>query len=392
MIREPISSTLPPIRIAIIRRHYRPDGGAERSLKRTLEALRDEADLDISLITQVWRDGPEPGFRLIEVGKPGWTRAGKHKRFVRAVQAVMQRERFDLVQSNERVPGCQIFRAGDGVHRQWLALRARQGDALARWSWRVSGFHREVLAAEKALFAHPDLRRVICISDMVRNDVLEHYPQTDPGLLKVIYNGIDLDRFAPSSRPPADRYTELGLDPAAPTALFVGSGFARKGLAALLEALVEAAGGWQLIVVGRDKHLPAYRRQAARLGLARRVHFAGVQTHVQPWYALADVVVHPAEYEPFGNVILEAMASGRGVIASTRCGGAELIESGVNGVRVPPGDVAAIAAALSSCADRARLSAFGLAARRTAESFPLSRLRDEMLGLYREVLDEVRAL
>ena len=106
------------------------------------------------------------------------------------------------------------------------------------------------------------------------------------------------------------------------------------------------------------------RRLAVELGIADRVTFAGQRDDVPQVMATLDVLCHCAiEPEPFGRVVIEGMASRRPVIASAAGGVLEIIESGVNGLLVPPGDSAALAAALTDLwqhpLEAARLAAAG---------------------------------
>ena len=181
--------------------------------------------------------------------------------------------------------------------------------------------------AEKRLFESPRLRAVVCNSRMVKDDVLEHF-SIDPGKLRVIYSGVDVDKFHPALKEQrAAVRAELGIPDEVTVFVFVGSGFARKGLRQAMRSLARLPAG-HLVVVGKDKRREAYRRDAARLKLAGRVHFLGVREDVGRYYGAADALVLPTLYDPFPNVVLEAMASALPVVTSAKCGGAELVEAG----------------------------------------------------------------
>ena len=115
------------IRLALIRQRYNPFGGAERFVATTLDALMKNHDLSLTLITRQWTGG-EHQHAVIECAPPHLGRLGRDYSFARCVQRTLARERFDLVQSHERIAGCDIFRAGDGVHAAWLEQRRRQQD------------------------------------------------------------------------------------------------------------------------------------------------------------------------------------------------------------------------------------------------------------------------
>jgi UDP-glucose:(heptosyl)LPS alpha-1,3-glucosyltransferase len=268
--------------------------------------------------------------------------------FSRAVQGLIAERRFDLVQSHERIPGCDIYRAGDGVHATWLDLRGRATDRFAPW-------HRYTLRAEAEMFRHPRLRAVVCNSRMVRDDIARRFGIA-VDKLHVIYNGIDLDHFHPRLREEQGLALrrKTGVDPATPLMLFVGSGYERKGLPTLLRALAEMRRKDALLwVVGRDRQEAVMRKLAQTLGVDGRVMFLGAQTDVRPFYGAADLFVLPTRYDPLPNAALEAQACGLPVLTTTTCGAAELLTD-ESGVVVGAGDVAAIAGGLDGLCGRAR--------------------------------------
>ncbi len=261
------------------------------------------------------------------------------------------------MQSHERIPGCHIYRAGDGVHATWLDLRSRARAVLPRgfpsvtpWLTFASPWHRYTLAAEAAMFRHPDLRAVICNSRMVRDDIAARFGTPDEKL-HVIYNGVDLEYFQPRLRAEHRAATRaaLGIDDATPIILFVGSGFERKGVPTLLPALARMKQrNAVLLVVGRDRKERDMQALAARLGIAGRVRFLGPQKDVRPYYGAADCFALPTLYDPMPNAALEALACGLPVATSTTCGAAELIQPTINGRIVAALDTGALADSLDA--------------------------------------------
>ncbi len=369
-------------RIALIRQQYRPDGGAERFISRALQALA-ERGVELSLITRQWLD--EGHFKIYPCNPPIRNRISRERDFAQMAQALCQRERFDIVQSHERIPGCSLYRAGDGVHRRWLDLRRQILPPAARWWQELSGYHRYVLGAEKAMFSDPRLRAVICNSAMVRQEILDHF-DIPADKLQVIYSGVDGNSFHPRLRVGRAALREqLGIPQAALLHLFVGSGFERKNLDTLLQALARLPTEHQLAVVGRDSHLSRYQRQAQRLGIAHRVYFLGVRHDLPAIYAMADSFVLPTLYDPFPNVILEAMASGLPIITSETCGGAELLRSGA-GLIAAARDDEQLQWHLQSLTDDQRRQRMGELARSLAEGLNYEQMTTQMLALYHHLL------
>ncbi|MHB1292964.1 MAG: glycosyltransferase family 4 protein, partial [Sulfuricella sp.] len=309
---HPSPITHHPLRLALVRQRYTPYGGAERLVSNAIQALSAEG-ASLTVVTRRWETGEGHGHLICNPPYLGslWRDWG----FARCVCGTLKKHSFDLVQSHERIACCDVFRAGDGVHREWLAQRRRILGSLGRLRLALNPYHHYVLAAEKKLFASPRLKAVICISRMVKEDIQRHYGVPDDKL-HVIYNGVDTTHFHPSLAESHRQPTRsaFGIPPEAPLFLFVGSGFQRKGLAVLLRALAQLPESSHLLVVGRDKRTKALIRVAEQLGLTGRVHFAGGQEDVRPFYGAADVLVFPTLYEPFGNVALEAMACGLPVV------------------------------------------------------------------------------
>ncbi|MDA0190297.1 MAG: glycosyltransferase family 4 protein [Proteobacteria bacterium] len=377
------------LRLAIVRQRYNPFGGAERFVATALDALG-RHDLSLTLITREWTGG-ERRHAVIECRPPHLGRLARDRSFARCVRDVLARERFDLVQSHERIPGCDIFRAGDGVHAAWLEQRARRQGALGRLGARLSPWHRYTLAAERAMFADPRLRAVICISQLVRNDIRRFYGVAEEKL-HVIYNGVDLERYHPGLAAGQRQETRarLGVPDAAPLFVYVGSGFERKGVGPLLEALARAPAckthDARLVVVGADKHLRRYARAAAQAGLGDRVIFTGGVQDVRPYYAAADAFVLPTLYEPLSNAVLEALACGLPCLVSTQCGAAELIAPGRNGFACDALDVAALAGHLDALARPGAAAGMRDAARAAVAHLGVAAMSERLVALYRSLL------
>jgi UDP-glucose:(heptosyl)LPS alpha-1,3-glucosyltransferase len=363
------------MKLALVRQRYNPYGGAERYIERAMAALEREG-AEVTLIAREWKgDGAGKTRRVLRVNPYYIGRWWRDAGFARAARAAWERGGFALVQSHERIPGASIYRAGDGVHRQWLEHRARHASAFARLSTALNPYHRYVCAAEKAMFEHPALRAVICNSRMVRAEILRHFSIADDKL-HVIYNGVDTVHFHPRER--------LRRDGGDVVLAFVGSGFARKGLDTVLAAMARSRQPLRLVVVGRDRELPRYAALAQALKIAGRVSFADGVEDVRPHYAAADALVLPTLYDPFPNVVLEAMAMGLPAIVSDQCGAAELVKHGESGWIVPAQDTDGLAEAFDRLDDRLQLARMGEAARAAVEPYTIEAMTARLLELYRE--------
>ena len=349
------------MKIAFVRARYNPFGGAERFLNRAVDAVVAHGSTP-TIITRGWPDSGNTTIKHRIVNPRYFTKAGRDKGFADAAVALLQRERFDLVQSYERMVGCDVFHAVDGVHAEWLSQRRRAQNALQRFGVQFNPHHRYVLAAERAMYASAQLKAVICISQMVKRNVMQHYGVAEEKLL-VIYGDIDCEKFHPRLRGEhrAAMRKQLNLPADAPVAIFVGSGFARKGVDAFLATTAKVPDLFAL-VVGHDKHLARYRSLAAHMGIANRVVFTGGIKDVTPYYGASDVFLMPTLYEPFGLVFGEAMACGLAAITSPEAGAADWITSGENGFVVDPIDCDAMAKAVERALNDQQMGARARAA------------------------------
>ena len=371
------------MKLAIVRQRYTPYGGAERFVSRALPAL-ERAGAEVTLIT---RGASGWGARrLLRVDPPYLGNLWRDASFARAARRTWRREGFDLVQSHERIPGCDVYRAGDGVHRRWLEIRRAGASVGERLGIALNPYHWYVCRAEREMFEHPRLRAVVCNSAMVREEVRRAF-RIAPEKLHLIYSGVDLEHFHPRLRESlrGAARAELGCSPRDTLFLFVGSGFSRKGLGAAIDALARSGNeSFRLVVVGRDRRQGAYEAQARRAGMERRVSFAGARDDVRPLYAAADCFILPSRYDPFPNTALEALAMGLPSIVSARTGAAEIIEPG-GGWVCQPDDPEGLAKLMHE-ADRA-LSAGEVArrARATAERFGMDAMAQQLVALYKEL-------
>ena len=381
------------MRIALVRQRYNPFGGAERFIERALPAL-ERSGVDVSLIARSWpRGGPDGATgwhpRNVVLANPPY--AGNLWRdwsFARAAKRAWEAGNFDLVQSHERIPGCELYRAGDGVHAHWLEIRRAAAASFERLGIALNPYHRYVCAAERRMFEHPRLRAVICNSDMVRGEIRRRFGAA-PEKLHVIHNGVDLEHFNPrhAASLRAAARAELGVAAGEVLFAFVGSGFARKGLDAAIGALAACGKApYRLAVAGHDRQAGRFVALAAEAGLGQRVRMLGGRDDVRPLYAGADCFILPTRYDPFPNTVLEALAMGLPAIVGRCSGAAEIMRHGDNGWICEPDDVAGLAnlmhAAARVAADDIKREAARAAARSTAERYGIDDMARKLTDLY----------
>ena len=197
--------------------------------------------------------------------------------------------------------------------------------------------------------------------------------------MRVVYPGAELERFDPAALPsPADARRRLGLPEHVPLIGIVGRLQRWKGMHVLAEAMPKVLARYpdaHCVIVGGDHAFePDYPTflagRIAALGLETKVTLAGLQSNVPEWMQALDVFVHASDREPFGIVIIEAMALGKPVVAGDAAGPREIITDGVDGLLTPYGDADALACAiLRYLNDPTFAQRAGAAARRRALQF-----------------------
>lgn len=372
--------------VALVFKQLRASGGAEKMAGLLLDTFRAH-DVRLSVVARNCTGTPE-GFEFRRVNSPKLGRLGRVSGFARAACRALAQMDADLVLSQEIVPCCHVYRAAGGAHAEWMRRRRRVRGPVKRFWDSVDPYQRSKLQLERAVFESGHLRAVICNSAMVRDDILRHY-RIVPERLHVIENAVDIAFY----RRPSDIESHRGrireaLDIPADSFvwLFVGSGFERKGLGAALRALARRSAGC-LVVVGRDHRHRHYKRLANRMRVAHRVHFIGRQDDVRPYYWAADALIHPALYEPYGLVVLEAMAAGLPVLASHQCGAAQsLIRDGENGYCRDALDIGGWAETMVRLESVTDYGPWRRAAAATAADRDLPRLRAEVTALCERLL------
>jgi glycosyltransferase involved in cell wall biosynthesis len=262
---------------------------------------------------------------------------------------------------------------GSDVH---LAERKRAIGGAARWALRRAG---AVTACS------PDLaERAVALG-------------ADPARLSVVPYGVDAARFRPDPAARAAIRARLGLPDDALMLLGFGRMVYKKGFRHAIEAMARLAGSaTTLVLVGEGDAHDALMEQARAAGIADRVRFPGgaARDEAPAWFAAADIVLLPSVHDQAGNVdglpnvLLEALASGCPVVASDLAGVRLVMADGQEGLIVPEGDSAALAAAIDRLLDDALLRArLGAAARRRAVTdLSWERCVDGMLAAYAAAL------
>ena len=310
-------------------------GGVERVV---LEALRFFAPRrHTSFIGTELADGPTTAaVHHRRVHPRAGLRTTTPKRFRAAATAVLAEQRPDiLISSGVNCPPGDVYWV-HSVHRAWVDHGGTATVAGVRFPGRIRRImprHRVLLDLERRYFVHGSPSTILCTSRREVDDLHQYY-DVPLNKMHVVPNGFDGSRFNPSTTARLRHNVRAGLSlrPDDISLLFVANELHRKGFEVLLRA-VAAVGDRRLRVdvVGRAD-IAGYRHQISDLNLAGQVFWHGATAEVERWMAGADALVLPTQYEPFGLVIVEAMAMGLPVVTTRLAGAAALISPDVNGL------------------------------------------------------------
>jgi UDP-glucose:(heptosyl)LPS alpha-1,3-glucosyltransferase len=379
------------VKIALVILHADPRrGGAERYTV-DLAALLAEAGHQVDLLTAD-AAGPIPSVRTVFAHSGALTRAGRYGQFLESVDRRLDAESYDIVHAMLPVNRCDIYHphAGLAVAALLRGHEKRSSAVMSRLSQIGNQFNRRrrrFAAVERQLLTRSDGPVVICLSEYVKRSIAEFYPMPAERLA-TLFNAVDLEKFNPCDRPQSRRDVRerLGLNESHRVALFMAQDFARKGLAAAIDAaaLVDDP-ALRLVVVGRQSPAP-YVRHAANRGIASRVIFAGATDEPADFYRAADFFILPTRHDPCSLVVLEALAMGLPVISTIQNGACEIMQTGVHGLVLDdPSDIPSLAAAIRELCDDARRTAMARACLSLRPKLAMSAHLDRLLAIYEQV-------
>jgi glycosyltransferase involved in cell wall biosynthesis len=236
-------------------------------------------------------------------------------------------------------------------------------------------------------------RKVLACSEQAAKAQRHFWPKR---MTEIVYPCVDLSRFDPVILPsPSTIRQELGLPSDGPIVGIVGRLQRWKGIHVFVEAMARLIGSHPeahgVIVGGQHDLEPEYadfiERRIDNLDLNDTVTLAGYQSSVPLWMQAMDVVVHASDHEPFGIVVIEAMALGKPVVAGDSGGPREIITEETDGLSAPYGDAEKLAQQIRRYLDAPDFAdSVGKAARNRALEFSPERYAQRFVQALREVV------
>jgi len=314
-----------PLRVGLLIDRWEPRrGGAEVALA-TFASWLEERGHEVLVFA---RSGPPAGERapgeLVLVRAGGFGRGARERRLAQALLDEAE-ARCDVTVGVRHLPRVDLYWPHGGAHA--ATLRALGKSARGR--------HRVFLELERAALAEGGARSVVCVSGLVQRELAELYPEAE-SRLRLVPDGVDLDRFRPAARAAARAaLRSFGGEDAEPLLTFVGRNPRLKGLPLLLQAL-ERLGqrSWRLLIAGPPDAEAWARRAQRHLGRPGRVHGAA-HLDALALAAASDTLVLPSRRDPCGLVTLEALACGTPVVVSDAVGAGEVLSDAEQGAVFP---------------------------------------------------------
>ena len=216
--------------------------------------------------------------------------------------------------SLDRITCPDIYRAGDGVHKVFLTIEKKSKTNL---------LHPIYIFLEKKCFNRA--KHIIANSQMVKNDIISTY-KIAPEKISVIHNGVSTKEF--NYQKSFDKLSkEFSINKNQKILLYVGSGFKRKGVKEFLNIISQLKDlDIKAFVVGKEKNIEYYQQLSKELDIDRQVIFTGAREDVDDFYTISDIFLFPTHYEPFSNVILEAMSFKNAVFTTKQNGASEVLD------------------------------------------------------------------
>lgn len=382
------------MKIALAIENFSVRGGGAESyavhLARTLVAQ----GWEVHLFGHAWDRDPEqavfhhipPLPRIVPPSAKILHFAFRHRKLVRE-------QDFDVILGFGNTLEMNVYQSHGGVHYRSniRKLRAVRNPIVRGLKTAVMFMTPKYYARawiEAAPFRRSPRPEIVAISDLVRNDMAEHFgvPVEE---IRLVYNGIDNTRFREVSPGAAiELRRRLGFDSEV-LFLFMAYDFRKKGVRYLIKAASRLRdrvgfGRFGVIVVGGTP-ARSLRNMVSRLGLKRSIVFPGATSEPHMFHAAADAFVLPTFYDACSLVVFEAMAAGLPVITTVHNGAAGIIDNGVDGVVLDnPGDVDALADAMERFLDSSFLLSASTRAQEKAAHYTLEENHRRMLEIFEE--------
>jgi UDP-glucose:(heptosyl)LPS alpha-1,3-glucosyltransferase len=317
--------------VALVVLRWFPHGGLQRDLAALAAALRERGHT-VRLFCHDCEGPPPPGVGVHVLPAPGRSNHARAAAFAQSLAATLARAPHDLVVGFDRLPGLDVYFAGD---RSYVDRVQRERSFLHRLTPR----YRTFAAFERAVFA-PSVKTHVLALDEGQRDTYRRVHGSPAERFSVLPPGIARDRAAgpDASVLRARGRAAFGIGDDERLLLFLATNARLKGLDRALRTLAALTASQhdaiRLVAVGPGERR-GLRRLALRLGVAGQFVLTPPRDDVPTLLQAADLLVHPARADNTGTVLLEALAAGLPVVTTAACGYAARITASGAGRVVP---------------------------------------------------------
>ncbi len=304
-------------------------GGAERYVADLCTRLSGEG-YDVHVYTEHW-DEEIQGIHFHPIKAISFPKSLRLLAFAARATQEIERDKYDITLGVGNTLKADILQPHGGVHWAWFWRSLGAYDHPLVWMIKFLG---RLVSPKQWVQGYIEnapykkhFRKIIAISEMVKEDIVRWYGIPEDRI-EVVYNGVDTERFHPRNRRYRAEIRKRHHIGDEIVILFVSNNFRMKGLDCLIKALAEikreTCPPFKLMVLGRGREAP-FLHLARRTGISEEIVFAGSTLEPEKYYGAADLFVHPAFYDAFSLTVLEALASGLPVIATSTTGASRIV-------------------------------------------------------------------
>ncbi len=375
--------------ITAVGRYYNKQGGVSNVMAQL--ATRAASRYRVSIAANEFLDWDEQLEKVPVpmLSRPAWAQIPT---FAVAARRRVERKAPQLVHAHDpQYVGADLYTA-HSCFKSYIGSQRSAAGPRDRFLSHLYPPHVIGIAMSNLIYQRAPL--IIAVSGSIRSEILAEH-QVDPARVRVVYNGVDLERFNSSGRREARHALsgEIGVDLSSKLVLiFVGYEFERKRLEVVLRALADAGSGRCHLLVAGGADSTKYRVLSRDLGIEEHVSFLGHRSDIPELLRSSDVFVFPTKYEAASLAILEAAAAGLAVVTSDVAMAGEVFSDGLDAMLVPNQDSHE---AVSFCiremvANMDLVARLGAGAEKLAKKFSWDSIWQEYDQIYTEILDTKR--
>jgi len=310
--------------------HLKKEGGLEKYSLKIIDKYLEKGKYLTLLTTEICSDlKNKKNLKIIFFKIPKFFKFFKLRLFDFKCQKWIKKNKPKIVFSLDRTSSFTHTRLGNGLHSSYLKRKKIFENAFQLLLNFINPKNRLILNLEKKGFKQPNLQKIIVNSNMVLKELSKNYTIA-PSKIEIIHNGVEFyemeNDFNNWEIQKSNAIKKLNLQWTDYHFIFIGNDYKRKGLIFLLKALANIKEKpFHLSVIGKEKKIKKFKNFVKNLKIENKVSFFGKRDDIAKFYQLADALIIPTYYDPFSNVVLEALSMGVFTLTSEFNGAKEIL-------------------------------------------------------------------